>query len=462
MNKTLFILLGAAGDLARKKLFPALYHLVSTGQIPQLHILGAAFENVTAAHILQTSRPFMHNVDELIYDEFVTRFSYYPLADGPESLKKIAAIAQELADRFGLVNRVVYCATPARTFGDLTQQLVNQKIIWRENSGTKQWCRVIFEKPFGEDLKSAHELNSHLAQLLSEQQIYRVDHYLGKDIIGTISLLRFTNRIFEPLWNADHVAWVEIVLSETVGAGHRTAYYDAYGALKDMVQNHMLQILALIAMEMPRKLEGADIQNQKAAVLSQVTCVDGILGQYEGYLNTAGIKENSITPTFAALKLMIDTKRWQGVPFYLKTGKTLNKHETKIILHFKKVDCLLSRQCPSPSDTLIIQIYPEPGFGLMVNVKKPGLDLEVEPVFMDFCYEQHFGAHALSGYEAVLLEVLRGDRSISVRFDEIEYAWAIVDSIINASFPVYSYKQGSNGPQELEDFAQRNTMRWHV
>jgi glucose-6-phosphate 1-dehydrogenase len=461
-SNIVLILIGATGDLARKKLLPALYHLVAENLIPPLYIVGAALEEATPATIMEATKPFLKKFDETQFQHFVKNFSYCPVnLAHPEDFKKLAACVQDVQHK-GYENRIVYCAVPATLYGPITEQVAAADIIWREPKKTTPWCRVVYEKPFGQDAPSAHALNQTIARYLDERQIYRVDHYLGKDIIGSIALLRFTNRIFEPLWNYNHVAWVEIDLSETVGIDYRGSYYDSFGALKDVVQNHMLQILALIAMESPKLLQGNYIRDQKAQVLKHTRFVDGFLGQYRGYLQEKKVKQNSTTETFAALKLEINNKRWHGVPFYLKTGKCLQKRETKVIVQFKEVDCLLAQRCPSDPDYLLIQITPEAEFKLAVNVKKPGLALEVERVLMSFYYEHHFSPGAVSGYEAVLEEVALGEQAISVRFDEIEYAWGIIDAIEKRKLPLFIYEQGSQGPEELTEFAKRNKMRWHI
>jgi glucose-6-phosphate 1-dehydrogenase len=245
-----------------------------------------------------------------------------------------------------------------------------------------------------------------------------------------------------------------------VGMNGRGAFYDTVGALKDVVQNHMLQIVALLAMEAPEFLTGDYIRDQKAVVLQKIEVVDGIFGQYKGYKQEKQVNQNSTTETFAALKLKIDTPRWQGVPFYLKTGKCLSKKETIITIQFKPAKCLLSTSCPSDSNYLTIRVMPEPGFSLVLNVKKPGLLVEVMPVAMDFCYECKFGFVSDNVYELVLQEVLSGEQAISVRFDEIEYAWDVIDRLKELYLPLYEYEKGTRGPDQLQEFAQRNGMKW--
>ena len=303
-------------------------------------------------------------------------------------------------------------------------------------------------------------MNVLISQYLDESQIFRVDHYLAKDIVGTLALVRFTNRVFEPLWNHENIEWVEIALRETVCVDGRGPYYDKYGALKDVVQNHLMQIVALLAMEAPCSLSGDSIRDQTTCILQKIRPVDGLLAQYDGYQQEIGVAHDSTTETFAAVKLMIDTPRWENVPFYITTGKCLPKKETVITIQFKPVTCLLASSCPSESNKLTIRVLPEPGFSLELNVKKPGMLVEVMPVTMDFCYECRFGSVKGNTYELVLQEVMAGEQSISVRFDEIEFAWDVIQKIKTLNLPLYEYKKGTHGPEELKDFAQKNAMRW--
>lgn len=467
MNECMtFILIGATGDLAKRRLIPALYSLLKHGKMPpKWLIIGVALEAKDPADLLAASREFIEEFDEQLWQHFIEHFWYKQTNfSQQEHVKELAQVIIDLEqEMFGQGgNRIVYMAIPPQFFMQVTQTLADTAIIKRVATSTpeKTWCRVVYEKPFGQDRASAHAMNVFIAHYLDESQIYRVDHYLAKDIVGTLALVRFTNRVFEPLWNFHNIEWIEIALRETVCVDGRGAYYDKYGALKDVVQNHLMQIVALLAMEAPSSLMDESIRDQKTHVLQKIRPMDGILGQYEGYRNDTGVAQHSTTETFAAVKLMVDTPRWQNVPFYITTGKCLPKKETVITIQFKPVTCLLSSSCPSESNKLVIRVLPEPGFSLELNVKKPGPFVAVMPVTMDFCYECHFGSVKGNTYELVLQEVMSGVQSISVRFDEIEYAWDIIKKIKELHLPLYSYKKGSNGPEELEDFAQKNDMRW--
>jgi glucose-6-phosphate 1-dehydrogenase len=463
INQGTVILFGATGDLSKRRIIPALYALVRDNKMGNFSFIGAALEDVTKDFVLSESKKYIDRCEEASWHAFESRFFYQKMdVTSAADFQKLADFIEfQEKEQQSYGNRLIYMAVHPKFFALITEQLANSNIISRmAQQADKPWYRVVYEKPFGSDRKSAREINRSISKYLQEFQIFRVDHYLAKDIVGTLALLRFTNRIFEPLWNSENIDWIEIILSETVGMNGRGAFYDTVGALKDVVQNHMLQIVALLAMEAPEFLTGDYIRDQKAVVLQKIEVVDGIFGQYKGYKQEKQVNQNSTTETFAALKLKIDTPRWQGVPFYLKTGKCLSKKETIITIQFKPAKCLLSTSCPSDSNYLTIRVMPEPGFSLVLNVKKPGLLVEVMPVAMDFCYECKFGFVSDNVYELVLQEVLSGEQAISVRFDEIEYAWDVIDRLKELYLPLYEYEKGTRGPDQLQEFAQRNGMKW--
>jgi len=459
-----FIVVGVTGDLAKRRLLPAFYSLLKHGKMPRHWIIvGVALEEKEPSDILAAAREYIEEFDEQIWQTFIDHFWYKKTNFSVHNdVLELAHLITELEQKTGaqIHNRIMYLAIPPQFFAPVTQACAQTNIIKRAEKNEQTWCRVVYEKPFGQDRASAHEMNLLISHYLDESQIFRVDHYLAKDIVGTLALVRFTNRVFEPLWNAQNIEWIEIDLRETVCVDGRGFYYDKYGALKDIVQNHLMQIVALLAMEAPCSLSGESIRDQKTCILQKVRPVDGILAQYEGYHGEVGVEKNSKTETFAALKLMIDTPRWEGVPFYVTTGKCLSKKETVITIQFKAVKCLLSSSCPSQGNKLTIRVLPDPGFFLELNVKKPGPLVEVMPITMDFCYECRFGSVKGNTYELVLQEVMTGEQSISVRFDEIEYAWDVIEKIKSLNLPLYTYKKGTNGPEELKEFAQKNCMRW--
>jgi len=290
--------------------------------------------------------------------------------------------------------------------------------------------------------------------------VYRIDHYLTKEIVSNIAMIRFTNCVFEPLWSHRYIDQVQIIASETIGLEGRGAYYDQFGALRDVVQNHMLELLALVCMESPEKLTGDFVRGERAKVLEKVQFVEGILGQYEGYAQEESVQPNSTTETYASLKFFVNNARWSGVPFYIKTGKCLDKKETTIHIKFKQVDCLLLRGCPMDSNWLTIKIAPDQAFLLTLNAKDPNSIDKIVPVQMEFCHSCIFGLQTPQAYEVIFEEVMRGEQSISVRYDEIEFAWQIIDQIFAQKLRVYQYKKATTGPQEEILLQQRWGIKW--
>lgn len=462
LNECTFIIFGASGNLASSKLFPALYALVKEKKIGNFAVIGAAWADVTIDEIFKSATAHIPNVDMAVLQQLKSRSSYVRVDfTHTVDFDRLYAHVQGVETRYNLAgNRIVYCATASEYFSSITEYCAKSGLVQKTSPSANPWHRIVYEKPFGRDLASAHAINICIASHFQEHQIYRVDHYLTKEVVGNIALIRFTNCVFEPLWNNRYIDNVQIVVSEQVGTGGRGGYYDKYGALKDMVQNHMLELVALIGMETPEQLSGEYIRNERVRVIKNIEVVDALLGQYEGYTAEQDVAAHSHTETFAQVYLRVNNRRWNGVPFYLKTGKHLKKKETVIHIKFKQVDCLLSKNCPSDSNYLTIRIGPKATFSLSLNAKKPGESEEVIPVSMDFCHSCTFGAITPEAYEVVLQEVLKGEQSISVRFDEIEAAWMVVDQIADMHLPVYTYKQNSDGPQEATVFDKKHGIRW--
>ncbi len=466
MNGCAIVLFGATGDLTKRKLIPAIYRLIATKKLKNFVLIGAAIDDVSVDTILQEAKEFITDYDEQVWEQLKQRTYYQKLnflyaQDFTLLRKKLEALEK----KYNLAgNRLFYLSAAAYHFCAITHNLAASKLAERKSSrDEKIWHRIVYEKPFGHDLSSAHEINECIAHSFDERQVYRIDHYLTKEVVSNIALIRFTNCVFEPLWNNQYIDQVQIILDEKIGIEGRGQYYDAYGALCDVVQNHMLELLALICMEAPKKLVGDFIRAERAKVLEKVKIVDGILGQYENYKQEKGVAPDSTTDTFAALYLTVDNPRWKGVPFYLKTGKALSQKETVIHIKFKQVDCLLLRNCPTESNWLTIKVAPDATFLLRLNAKLPGSTDQLVPVAMEFCHSCIFGERVPEeAYEVLLAEVMRGEQSISVRFDEIEYAWRVIDIVKVKKFPLYTYKKGSIGPEELKTFEEKHGMRWQL
>jgi glucose-6-phosphate 1-dehydrogenase len=464
MNDCTIILFGATGDLVKRKILPALYNLLAENKLGNSIIIGTALEEVPKEKILEQAKQFIDKVDQKIWSLLQDRFFYHPVnVKNEKDFEKLSAFIQQCQKQTKLPdNRLIYCAVAAYFFCPITQFLSKSGIVKKISKDEKIWHRIVFEKPFGLNAQSAHEINECIASHFYEHQIFRIDHYLTKELVANIALVRFTNLILEPLWNNRYIDQVQIILDEEIGVNGRGAYYDTYGALADVVQNHMMELLALVAMESPAKLVGDYIREQRANVLQKVKVVDGILGQYKGYAQEKDVNPDSKTETFAALYLRVDNPRWAGVPFYLKTGKCLDGKQTLIYIKFKNVDCLLSKACPSESNALTIEISPDSRFALTLNIKKPGRSDEVQPIQMELCHDTFMAPHMPEAYELLFEEIIRGEQaSVSVRFDEIEYAWKVIDTIRAQKFPLYGYEKGSQGPDEIKtEFERKHGMRF--
>ena len=453
MNDCTIILLGASGDLSKRKIIPALYHLIERGILKKFVVVGAAREQITAQQIVQRAQEFIGPINPAPWQTLQESFFYHTLdftqQDDYHTLNEKVQAYEKKYNLSG--NRIVYIATASQFFCTITRSLAASGLARRLDADSKIWHRMVYEKPFGSDLASAQAVNKCIQESFYEHQVYRVDHFLSKELVGNIALLRFTNIFFEPLWNNRYIENVQIILDESIGLEGRGAYYDKYGALSDVMQNHILEMLALIAMESPATLQADDLRNARAQLLTHVEFVDGILGQYEGYTQEAHVSPQSKTETFAAIVLKINNDRWRSVPFYLRTGKKLYGKRTGIYITFKKVACLLAKQCPTEPNSLTIQIDPAPFFAMQVNAKKIGTFSEVNPIHMEFCHNNIIPL----AYETLLEAIYKADQSVAVRFDEIESAWKITDTIKAAHLNVYPYKQTSSGPVELETLNNR-------
>lgn len=425
----LFILFGATGDLSIRKIIPALYTLYKSGN--RFVVIGIARD---AVDVVAQAIPYIDDYDEAIGKAFRSCIHMHVMdVTQHEKWKELEQLCARLAP--DLV-RIAYLATPASLFCAITTGVGMHGIV------RKDIDRIVYEKPFGSDGITARVIQECITQWFDESQVYRIDHYLTKEIVGSLALLRFTNSIFEPLWNAQYIESVHIILSEQLGIEGRVEYYDAYGVIKDVVQNHMLQQLALIAMEEPADLTGVAIQRAKAAVLEKTRYVSGVFGQYAGY--EAEVGHASKTPTFALLTCAVDTKRWAGVPFYLSTGKRLSKKQTLISIRFKTTVCALPELAACLPNVLTLFIEPQSGFSLAINTKRLQEKYQIMPVELSYCQSCIF-PHTPQAYSVLLQEICSGDQSVSVSFAEIVAAWKVVDGIIVDQ--LYIYEPGSNGPE---------------
>ena len=391
---------------------------------------------------------------------------YTDLAD----FKKLGKFLKDWEKDSG--NRIYYMATPPGVFPNIIDLLGLTDQLGEQNG----WRRVVIEKPFGTDFESARSLNEQIHKALSEKQIYRIDHYLGKETVQNILVARFANTIFEPLWNRNYIDHVEITVAEQVGVEHRARFYDQVGVLRDMFQNHLLQLVSLVAMEPPASFDASALRNEKVKVLSAIQPITAedvphrtVRAQYKGYREEEGVSKDSTTPTYAAVRLQIDTWRWQGVPFYLRSGKCLKEKLSQITIEFKEPPHLLfpnAREQMTPN-MLVLYLQPDEGMHLRFEAKVPDTGSQTRSVDMEFHYADSFGKTAIpEAYERLLLDVLTGDAALFTRADEVETAWGIIDPILQAwedpagEQPLALYEPGSRGPREADELLAQENRKW--
>ncbi len=455
-----FVIMGITGDLSKLKLIPAIYSLLKLNVISEISLLGVARSENTIEAILGEAKNNIKDFDPVVWQKLCNSAHYQKLdfnvLDDFRKLKDTIVKLEKENNLSG--DRLFYLATLPEYFEMATINLAEVGLV---NCRDSKWERVLYEKPFGDSLKSARKINKVIDKVFLEENVYRVDHYLGKELVGNIALLRFTNRILEPLWNNKNIDSVQIICDEMMGIKNRGNYFDKYGALKDILQNHLLQILSLVAMEAPKFLSGEYLRDEKVKILQKTKVVDILLGQYENYEKERGVMAGSKTETFFAAKLEINNKRWKGVPFFIRAGKGLNKKETVIHIRFKAVNCLLAKSCPADNNYLTIRIHPEEGFSFEINSKSPRQGFQINTIDMEYSHQHKYGVNTPEAYEILLTQAIAGDQSFFVRNDEIELAWKIVDGIkAKNKLAVYKYPIGSSGPKELIEWDKKNNVVW--
>jgi len=474
---TSIIIFGASGVLTQRKLVPSLFNLYRKGRMPkQFRIIGYGNTTFTDDQFraqleegIKQFASYAFNADEwtafasnLVYQQG----RYTDLAD----FKKLGTNLKNWEISSG--NRIYYMATPPGVFPNIIDLLGLTDQLTEYNG----WRRVVIEKPFGTDFESAHSLNAQIHKTLNENQIYRIDHYLGKETVQNILVTRFANTIFEPLWNRNYIDHVEITVAEQVGVEHRARFYDGIGVVRDMFQNHLLQLVSLVAMEPPASFEATALRNEKVKVLSSIRPMKAedviqntVRAQYKGYREEEGVDHASITPTYAALKLQIDNWRWQGVPFYLRSGKKLKEKLSQVTIQFKEPPTLLfpsTRERLTPN-MLVLYLQPDEGVHWRFEAKVPDTVAQLRSVDMEFRYADSFGKTALpESYERLLVDTLTGDASLFTRADEVETAWGLIDPVIEGwdssskTQPLAVYESGSWGPTEADDLLGRDGRKW--
>ncbi|MDD5627572.1 MAG: glucose-6-phosphate dehydrogenase [Elusimicrobia bacterium] len=451
------VLFGTSGDLAARKILPALQGLGAQGLLPErFFVLGLGRAPVDEA-ALRRQAP---GVKGLYY----LRGDYGAAATYQDLGRRL----KELSARHGTSGNVIfYLALPPDLFHPVTHKLGAAGLL---DEPTRAWTRVVFEKPFGRDLTSALSLAAEIRDHLKERQVYRMDHYLGKDTVQNVLMFRFANSIFEPVWKRTYIDHVQISVLEAEGVGHRAGYYDRSGVLRDMFQNHMLQLLALVAMEPPSSFAAERVRDEKIKVFKALKPIDPaqpgrglVLGQYSGYRSEPGVAAASAAPTYAAMRVEIENWRWEGVPFYLRSGKRLAGRAAEIAVVFKKVPHSMFREL-SPdhleANTLVFRIQPDEGVSLTIEAKKPGPKTCIGALTMDFDYAEAFGEHPPEAYQRLLLDVMLGDQTLFPREDALEETWSFIQPWLDADLPLSPYAPGSFGPAEADALLEAEGRAW--
>jgi glucose-6-phosphate 1-dehydrogenase len=484
-----FVLFGVTGDLTHRLVIPALYNLAAGNLLPEnFCIVGVARKGMSSAQLSDSLMKGLRQFATRKIDDKAAKqlFSCVTCIEAdnkdPASFDTMRGQLEKIeAERKTGGNRLFYLATPPNAFLPVAQQLGRTGMLKEDGA----WRRLVVEKPFGTDLESAKHLNAELLKLMDEHQIYRIDHYLGKETVQNILVLRFANGMFEPIWNRNHIDHIQITVDEKLGVGHRGSFYDATGALRDMVPNHLFQLLSLVTMEPPSRFDAQAVRSEKAEVLSSIqqqtpeeAARNSVRGQYragkvgdteiEDYRKTEDVKPGSTTETYAALKLTIDNWRWAGVPFYLRTGKALGVKRTEIAIKFKQAPFAMFRDTPVDKlsqNYLVISTEPVEGIELQFNTKVPGPAIDIDGVEMKFRYKDYFKAEPSTGYETLIYDCMIGDNILFQRADSVEAGWRAVQPFLDAwhksgARGLKIYDAGSEGPEEADDLLARDGRSW--
>jgi glucose-6-phosphate 1-dehydrogenase len=495
------VMFGVTGDLAHRKLIPALYDLGCHGVLPfGTTLVGYGRQAMTDDQFRDLMRRAIddHYGVEVVDGDMCDRLLQEPRYvqgqfDDPAGYKRLATVLDELDGKGARGNRMFYLATPPSQFEVLVEQLGESGLARpgafdgeHAQDGARGWTRVVIEKPFGRDLATAHELDQVIGQVFDERQVYRIDHYLAKETVQNLLVLRFANGIFEPVWNRRYVDFVEITAAETLGVEHRGPYYEEAGALRDMITPHLIQLFSLVAMEPPAAFDADAVRDEKMKVLRAVRPIPPqsvgdwavraqyVQGRVDGedvpaYRAEERVAPDSYTETYAALKLLVDNWRWQGVPFYLRTGKRLARRVTEIAIHFKRPPVALFRDAQAGGglqpNVLVLRVQPDEGFSLSIESKQPGHAVALQPVAMDFSYGTTLHELPFSAYETVLVDAMEGDMTLFTRGDQAEEAWRIVGPVLEAwskrpERDISIYEAGSWGPEAADALIARDGHSW--
>lgn len=488
MTSCILVIFGGTGDLFNRKLIPALYYLHRDKLLPEnFALVAVARKEITAeqfrVQVIESLRKYAgkKDIDENLLSDYQRLFNYFRAdVTQPDNYQGLQAFLNELDKNLHTAgNRIFYLAIAQHLFGQIVSGLHQQGLV----DNKKGWQRVVIEKPFGRDLSSARQLNERISNVFAEDDIYRIDHYLGKEMIQNLMVIRFANILFEPVWNNKFIDNIQISSSETIGVEDRGSYYEQAGALRDMLQNHMLQLLAMVAMEPPSSLDTESIRDEKVKVFRSLKPLtsdevrkNAVRGQYgqglagtrrlAGYRQEDKVSPESKTETFIALKLSVDNFRWAEVPFYLRTGKRMPNKSTEIVVQFKSMpEILFSKEYGELNpNLLVIRIQPREGVYVQLNAKKPGNKNIIVPVKMDFCQNCGVGLDSPEAYERLIFDTIRGDSTLFTRWDEVEHSWKFVDRIAqqweNSEPHFPNYAAGQWGPEAAQSLLIKDGRKW--
>jgi len=477
------VLFGASGDLAKRKLLPALFDLaIHSCLAPRFRVIGFARTEMSDDKFRSaTGEALAKKGDDSQRADFLKHLEYFTgNYDDPESFRRLGQHLDEIDQKAHLGgNRLYYLSTPPDVYPHVIEQLGRAGLAKPKSKDS--WTRIIIEKPFGHDGPSACKLNAKVLQVFDESQVYRIDHYLGKETVQNLLVFRFGNGIFEPLWNRNYIDHVQITAAESLGVERRAAFYESAGALRDMIQSHVLQLTSIVAMEAPATFGANSVRNEKIKILQSIrpftpesiakTVVRGQYGpgkvdgkDVPGYRQEPGVKPDSTTETFVALKLLVDNWRWSGVPFFLRTGKRLARPATEIAIQFKKAPHMVFQGSHMQPNSLVMNIQPDEGISLSFGAKSPGSQMQIRPVTMDFQYKQAFSSGSREAYATLINDCIRGDATLFDRADSVEAAWGLVDPVLDvfqdakASFP--NYASGTAGPDAANNLVAAEGRVW--
>ncbi len=473
MSPFVLVIFGATGDLTNVKLMPALFNLFKQGNLPQdFFIFGFSRREINDSEFYEL---FPKLMTDPLWGDFTKHVHYqsgtFEETKGyDELIEKLAKIDEQMG---ACVTRLFYLATPPDNYEIILDNLNSTKLAEGCGQGSNKWTRIAIEKPFGKDLETAMHLDQKLAQIFDERQIFRVDHYLGKENVQNMIAFRFANSIFDPVWNKDYVDHVQITFAEAEGIGKRGKFFDGVGILRDVGQNHLMQLVAAVAMDQPKSFTKEDVRDARTKAIQAIECIqpenvatEVVRGQYSGYTNEKGVNATSQTETYVAMKFMVNNERFKNIPFYIRMGKKMKEEKMEISIVFRQTCHILFKEygCPEIGNVLTIRIQPDEGISMRFIAKKPGTKLSLEPVEMKFSYAEGFGSRGTDAYEKVLLDILQGDQMLFNRTDELMSSWQFNTNILKGwsehNPQLFTYDEGTWGPKEAEELIERDGRRW--